>query len=53
MKNYFQKKIYKIQELTIFDNNLIIKIIKNIDENYEKNVKDILTLYYKDFMRNY
>ena len=42
-----------IQDLIISDNDLIIKTIKKyIDENYEKNVNDVLTLYYKNFMRN-
>ena len=50
---FLEKNIQSIQDLTISDNDLIIKAItKYIDENYEKNVNDILTLYYKNFMRN-
>ena len=51
---FLEKNIQNIQNLTISDNDLIIKTIKKyIDENYEKNVNDILSLYYKNFMRNF
>ena len=51
---FLEKNIQNIQNLTISDNDLIIKAIKKyIDENYEKNVNDILSLYYKNFMRNF
>ena len=51
---FSEKNIQNIQNLIISDNNLIIKTIKKyIDENYEKNINDILTLYYKNFMRNF
>lgn len=50
---FLEKNIQSIQDLIISDNDLIIKTIKKyIDENYEKNVNDVLTLYYKNFMRN-
>ena len=51
---FLEKNMQNIQNLTISDNDLIIKTIKKyIDENYEKNINDILTLYYKNFMRNF
>ena len=51
---FLEKNMQNIQNLTISDNDLIIKTIKKyIDENYEKNVNDILSLYYKNFMRNF
>ena len=51
---FLEKNMQSIQELTISDNDLIIKTIKKyIDENYEKNVNDILILYYRNFMRNF
>ena len=51
---FLEKNIQNIQNLTISNNDLIIKTIKKyIDENNKKNVNDILTLYYKNFMRNF
>ena len=51
---FLEKNIQNIKDLTISDNDLMIKIIKKyVDENYEKNVNDLLTLYYRNFMRNF
>ena len=51
---FLVKNMKNIQDLTISDNDLIIKIIKKyMDENYDKNVNDMLALYYRNFMRNY
>ena len=51
---FLEKNMQNIQNLIISDNDLILKTIKKyIDENYEKNVNDILALYYKNFMRTF
>ena len=57
-KDPFNEKLLEnkenIENLNISDNNIIIKIIKKyIDKNYDKNLNDILILYYKNFMRNF
>ena len=51
---FFEKNMQNIQDLTTSDNDIIIKVIKKyVDENYEKNVNDLLSLYYRNFMRNF